>query len=118
MGFDILLDQNYKAWILEINDHPSMNVFGEIPDESTDFQEEVKTSISSIFKGSQAEMVKVISPVDLHVKSRVMQDCLELALMAPAERKGIRQQYNSLTQILPAQDEKHAFVQICVKKCR
>lgn len=25
-GFDVLLDQNLKAWVLEINDHPSMNV--------------------------------------------------------------------------------------------
>ena len=27
MGFDILLDENYKGWILEINDHPSLNIF-------------------------------------------------------------------------------------------
>lgn len=25
-GFDILLDQNLKAWVLEINDHPSLNI--------------------------------------------------------------------------------------------
>ena len=26
-GFDILLDSKYKAWLLEINDHPSMNPY-------------------------------------------------------------------------------------------
>lgn len=25
-GFDILIDSNKKAWLLEINDHPSMDV--------------------------------------------------------------------------------------------
>jgi D-alanine-D-alanine ligase-like ATP-grasp enzyme len=25
-GFDILLDKDYKAWVLEINDHPSFNI--------------------------------------------------------------------------------------------
>jgi hypothetical protein len=26
-GFDILLDEKMKAWILEINDHPSFNIY-------------------------------------------------------------------------------------------
>lgn len=26
-GFDILLDKDYKAWVLEINDHPSFNIY-------------------------------------------------------------------------------------------
>lgn len=26
-GFDILIDQDLKAWLLEINDHPSMNSY-------------------------------------------------------------------------------------------
>ena len=25
-GFDILIDKNLKAWLLEINDHPSFSV--------------------------------------------------------------------------------------------
>ena len=25
-GFDILIDQDLKAWVLEINDHPSFNI--------------------------------------------------------------------------------------------
>lgn len=27
LGFDILIDQKMKCWILEINDHPSLNIF-------------------------------------------------------------------------------------------
>jgi len=26
LGFDILVDQKMKCWILEINDHPSFNI--------------------------------------------------------------------------------------------
>jgi len=27
LGFDILLDEKLNAWLLEINDHPSLNIF-------------------------------------------------------------------------------------------
>jgi D-alanine-D-alanine ligase-like ATP-grasp enzyme len=27
LGFDFLIDQNLKAWILEVNDHPSLNIY-------------------------------------------------------------------------------------------
>ena len=29
LGFDLLIDQKLKAWILEINDHPSLNIYFE-----------------------------------------------------------------------------------------
>lgn len=32
-GFDILLDEKLKAWILEINEYPSFNIFFETEDE-------------------------------------------------------------------------------------
>lgn len=27
LGFDLLIDNKLKAWILEINDHPSLNIY-------------------------------------------------------------------------------------------
>jgi len=51
-GFDILLDHNLKAWILEINDHPSFNIY---------FDNE--------FMNSKPEDEKILSFVDLHSKS-------------------------------------------------
>jgi D-alanine-D-alanine ligase-like ATP-grasp enzyme len=27
MGFDMLIDSNLNAWLLEINDHPSLNIY-------------------------------------------------------------------------------------------
>jgi hypothetical protein len=27
LGFDLLLDSNLKAWVLEVNDHPSLNIY-------------------------------------------------------------------------------------------
>lgn len=27
LGFDILVDEDLKCWVLEINDHPSFNIF-------------------------------------------------------------------------------------------
>ena len=50
-GFDILLDSKYKAWILEINDHPSFNIY---------FDNE--------FMNSKPSDEQILSLVDLHVK--------------------------------------------------
>jgi hypothetical protein len=27
LGFDLLIDRDLKAWILEVNDHPSLNIY-------------------------------------------------------------------------------------------
>ena len=68
-GFDILIDENMKSWILEINDHPSFNVL----------------SCKEVGMGCKHENCPV-SPVDLYVKKRVYSDVLEL--MFTNARKG------------------------------
>ena len=74
-GFDILLDKNYKAWILEINDHPSMNIFHNTEEKDYAYQQPKKE------KEPSDEEEPIVSLVDLHVKTTVMADTLELALL-------------------------------------
>ena len=66
-GFDILLDKDLKAWILEINDHPSFNIL---------YEKE--------FMGTKAGE-EIVSNVDLHVKQTVMTDALKLTLMTKSK---------------------------------
>ena len=40
LGFDLLIDRNLKAWILEVNDHPSLNIY--FDNSVTAFQMEAK----------------------------------------------------------------------------
>ena len=40
LGFDLLIDRNLKAWILEVNDHPSLDIYF---DSSTSMQKSKKT---------------------------------------------------------------------------
>ena len=60
-GFDIMLDSNAKAWLLEINDHPSMNPYVCITEE----------------RGCKHENCP-ISIVDMHVKKKVQLDTMDL----------------------------------------
>lgn len=64
-GFDILLDRDLKAWILEINDHPSLNIM-----------------YTKEFMWAKKED-ETLSYVDLHVKKTVMVDALKLVLKSP-----------------------------------
>jgi hypothetical protein len=57
-----------KAWALEINASPSLNIY---------FEKE-EFNLNGIFK-STAHTENYICPVDLHVKSRLVNDALHLA---------------------------------------
>lgn len=62
LGFDILLDENLKPWLIEINANPSLNI-----EHETDQDYKYK-------KLSPA----IISPVDQFVKEKVMEDTLKI----------------------------------------
>ena len=87
-GFDILLDKDYKAWILEINDHPSFNVL-----------------YSKDFMGSKKED-EVLSFVDLHVKKTVTQECLRLVEKDfQGKLELVEDRYKGYERIYPSQNE-------------
>ena len=63
LGFDLLIDRDLKAWILEVNDHPSLNIYF---DTSTAIEEKEMTD-------------EDICPVDFLVKSTLVTDTLHLS---------------------------------------
>ena len=60
LGLDILIDENLKSWLLEVNDNPSLYIY-----------------LEKDYMGGGVE--KEISRVDLDVKSEVVADAIELA---------------------------------------
>jgi hypothetical protein len=83
MGFDILIDASLRTWLLEINDHPSLNIY---------FSKE----FIDVKRKSDAD----ICPTDLHVKATVVADSVNLARLAePSD------EYRSLKLIYRACEE-------------
>ncbi len=60
LGFDIMMDQNLKAWLLEINANPSMNMY---------LERELPTG----------EREKTVSELDKHLKTLVLTDGIRIA---------------------------------------
>ena len=65
MGFDLLIDEKLKTWILEVNDHPSLNIY---------FDKE--------YMSHRVMTEEDVCPLDLYVKSRVTRDTIILAKKA------------------------------------
>jgi len=57
-GFDLLIDKSLKAWVLEVNASPSMNI--------------------NLTKEGQTSLIKEPSEIDRYLKSRVVGDALKL----------------------------------------
>ena len=91
-GFDILLDEDYNAWILEVNDHPSFNIM-----------------YSKEFMGNKQED-EILSRVDLHVKHQVMAEALTLAAKSKKKLDEIGDRFKHCTRIMPCSEADHVFV--------
>lgn len=91
LGIDVLVDEKGKAWVLEINDHPSLNIYFD------------KEFMNNVKKPSEDD----ICPVDLYVKSRLVTDVIDLCCKSPSKIADI-DCHNSLTRIIPdSQHEVH-----------
>lgn len=101
-GFDILLDEELKAWILEINEYPSFNIFFETDENSKD-------------KDSSEE--QILSQVDLHVKKNVMNDALKVAVTKNRSPENDNSHKN-MKRILPCKDKDHSRVYLQISKIR
>lgn len=87
LGFDLLIDNKLKAWILEINDHPSLNIYF---DTSAGMDHAVMTDAD-------------ICQVDFHVKSRLVRDTI---LLTKKKRVTVEQtrEFGTLTKIHPSEE--------------
>ncbi len=58
LGFDVFIDSQLKAWVLEINDHPSLNI--------------------NICLEGEKGLIKELSEVDKYIKVKVIGDAIKL----------------------------------------
>ncbi len=79
LGFDLLIDQNLEAHLLEINDHPSLNIF-----------------LEKDYMGGG--MGKSLSQVDLYVKQTIVEDAIKLVKKSTQTITGI-ESFKSLSRI-------------------
>jgi len=70
LGFDLFIDTNLKVWVLEINDHPSLNIL--------------------LTKEGPKGLLKFPSEVDKFIKVKVVGDAIKL--MRKSEHKNDRSQ--------------------------
>ena len=80
LGLDILIDTDLKAWLLEVNDNPSLYIY-----------------LEKDYMGGGVE--KEISRVDLDVKSEVVADAIELA-----KKNAFPEQFKSYKRLLGMDD--------------
>lgn len=99
-GFDILIDKDLKAWILEINDHPSFNIMY-----SKEFMGTVKSE-------------ETLSQVDLYVKKMAMTDALKMVLKKPEKLDQVENSIFSYSRVFPCSDPDHNKVGYTMFKIR
>ena len=86
-GFDVLIDSSLKAWLLEINDHPSLN-----------------SLLCKAFMGCNHKDCPV-SPVDEYVKKQVISDSIDLMIKAKRiDIENIDDRFNNMQRVFPSED--------------
>ena len=75
LGFDIFIDKNRKAWLLEINDHPSLNINFEL-------------------EGPKG-LIKMESPIDKHIKCKILKDAFMIMT---------KQAQSTYSKLLPSEE--------------
>jgi hypothetical protein len=87
LGFDIFLDSSCKAWVLEVNDHPSLNIF--------------------LCYESEEGIVKVPSEIDKFIKVKVIGDALELMKCYPSGERHLLEDFRCWHRILPCEQSEY-----------
>eukprot|EP00347_Sterkiella_histriomuscorum_P015864 403355394 len=98
LGFDLLIDENLDAHLLEINDHPSLNIF-----------------LEKDYMGGG--MGKSLSQIDLYVKKRVVGDSIKLSKKSSQQLRDL-QEFRSLTKIYPDEQDESSEVARLMNKLR
>lgn len=81
IGIDVMLTDDFKAWLLEINANPSLRI---------DFEQEVSPGVSQ----------NLPSDLDKYVKMMVVEDAIKIARLKKSDQL-VLPQYESYSRLLP-----------------
>ena len=99
LGFDILPDEDLNCYLLEINDHPSLDIYLELD-----------------YMGGG--MGKSLSQIDLYVKKTVLSDAIKLTKKSKDKILSTTE-FKSLQRIAPIEDDEEAKeVYECLNQAR
>jgi hypothetical protein len=80
LGFDVFIDSNLKAWIFEINDHPSLNI--------------------NLEKEGEKGLIKELSEIDKYIKMKIVGEAMKFMKRSNIDRANV-DSYKGYHRILP-----------------
>jgi hypothetical protein len=80
-----MIDSNLKAWVIEVNNHPSMNIY--------------------LCQEGPKGLIKEISEIDKFIKMKVAGDAMKLMKNKKKSQRHEVDEYRSYTRILPCEDD-------------